>query len=196
MDRKSVIKKEGSKTKLFEQLNKLYEDFDAAFKLQFDRSLPFNETFFDRWERAKRLGFGSETSIYDNSFVFGDVKVGAHCWIGPYTIIDGSGGLTIGDYCTISTGVHIYTHDNVKQTLTSGRKPIERSKVSIGNNVYIAPNAIITKGVKIGDFCVIAANSLVNKDVPSHSIVMGQPGVVKGKVVIEGDDVKFEYFKD
>jgi len=127
--------------------------------------------------------------------VIGDVKVGMNVWIGPFTIIDGSGKIVIGDYCTISAGVHIYTHDNVKQTLTSGVIEIERTPVSIGNNVYIGPNAIITKGISIGNTCVIGANAFVNRDVPAHSIIMGQPGKVVGKIEFKDGIPVFVYDK-
>lgn len=192
MNRKEKISSEKSLA-FYEQVINLHKELDDAFINQFNRSLPFNETLFDRWERAKKLGFGDNSSIYDSSLVFGDAKVGANVWIGPNTIIDGSGGLTIGDFCTISVGVHIYTHDNVKQTLTSGKHPIERAPVKIGSNVYIAPNAIITKGVSIGNFSVIGAHAFVNKDVPENSIVMGQPAKVVGTISFENDTPVFKY---
>ena len=115
----------------------------------------------------------------------------------PISIIDGSGGLTIGDYCTISSGVQIYTHDNVYQTLSSGHHPIERQPVCIGHNVYIGPYSIITKGINIGNYCVIGSGSLVNKDVPNYSIVFGKPGKIVGNVKISGNnDIKFVYFSN
>lgn len=193
MNRKDQFINSDEKT-FFDQLMTAYERLDDAFIKTHQRSLPFNETIIDRWERAKKLGFGEETSIYDSSLVFGNVTVGKNGWIGPFTIIDGSGGLSIGDYCTISVGTHIYTHDNVKQTLGSGKFPIEREPVSIGNNVYIGPNVIITKGISIGNYCVIAANSFINKNIPDNSIVMGQPGKVVGMVSI-GDTITFNYNK-
>ncbi len=193
MNRKEKISSAQSLV-FYEQVINLHKELDDAFISQFNRSLPFCETLFDRWERAKKLGFGDNSSIYDSALVFGEIKVGANVWIGPNTIIDGSGGLSIGDYCTISVGVHIYTHDNVKQTLTSGKLPIERSPVKIGNNVYIAPNAILTKGVSIGNFSIIGANAFVNKDVPDNSIVMGQPAKVVGKIIFENDVPHFKYF--
>jgi acetyltransferase-like isoleucine patch superfamily enzyme len=194
MDRKAALSDENS-ISLYSQIIQLQGELDDAFKVQFKRSLPLNETLLDRWKRAEKLGFGKETSIYDSSFVFGDVAVGANCWIGPYTIIDGTGELVIGNFCTISTGVHIYTHDNIKQTLSSGKIPIERAKVTIGNNVYIGPNAIIIKGISIGSNCVIAANAFVNTNVPDNSIVIGQPAEIKGNVIIDNDEIKFSYFK-
>ena len=179
----------------YEKVLHMHKELDDAFISQFNRSLPFSETLLDRWDRAKKLGFGDNSSIYDSAFVFGAVRVGSNVWIGPNTIIDGSGGLTIGDFCTISVGVHIYSHDNVKQTLTSGKHPIEKAPVEIGSNVYIAPNAIITKGVNIGNFSIIGAQSFVNKDVPECSIVMGQPAKIVGTIRFENGTPIFAYNK-
>lgn len=192
MNRKEKISSDKSLA-FYEQVINLHKELDDAFISQFNRSLPLAETLFDRWERAKKLGFGDNSSIYNSALVFGQIKVGANVWIGPNTIIDGSGGLTIGDFSTISVGVHIYTHDNVKQTLTSGKIPIERAPVSIGSNVYIAPNAIIIKGVSIGNFSIIGAHAFVNKDVPDNSIVMGQPAKVVGTVSFENEIPVFKY---
>lgn len=182
--------------RLYQQIKQLHSDLDAAFLNSYQRSLPLNELIVDRWERATKLGFGSGTSIYDSSLVFGNPHVGINCWIGPFTIVDGSGGLTIGNYCTLSAGVHIYSHDSVSQTLTSGQRPIDRQPVKLGNNVYIAPHALVTKGVTIGNHCVVGAWALINQDIPDYSIVFGQPGKVVGRVEInENDDVQFVYFE-
>jgi acetyltransferase-like isoleucine patch superfamily enzyme len=180
---------------LYKQIIDLHKELDQDFISQYKRSLPFNEELFDRWKRAEELGFGEKSSIYDSSLVFGDVKVGTNCWIGPFTIIDGSGGLEIGNFCTVSVGVQIYSHDSVKQTLSSGKYPIERLKVKIGNNVYIGPNAIIVKGIKIGNNCVIGAYSYVKDDIPDNSIVFGQPAKIKGMILNGNDEVIFSYYK-
>src|SRR5688500_15207541 len=192
MNRKEQLTNDSQKS-FYESILELHETLDNSFLRNHNRSLPLNEVLIDRWERAKKLGFGENTSIYDSSVVIGEVKVGMNVWIGPFTIIDGSGNISIGDYCTISAGVHIYTHDNVKQTLTSGKMQIERTPVVIGNNVYIGPNVIITKGVSIGNNCVIGAGAFVNRDVPDHSIVMGQPGKIVGKIVIKNGEPLFVY---
>lgn len=179
----------------FEQLKEVHGQLDTSFLEEMNRSVSFGDVFVDRWERAKKLGFGEKTNIYDSSLVIGDVKVGSNCWIGPNTILDGSGSLEIGDYSTISAGVHLYTHDNVKSTLSSGKLPIERKKVYIGNNTYIAPNVIVAKGVNLGNYCIIAAGSFVNKSFPDYSIVAGVPAKQIGIVIMEEDSIKFEYFK-
>ena len=146
------------------------------FQLKYNRVLPFADCVIDRWDKAQLLGFGEGSSIYDSSLVFGHVKVGSNTWIGPHTILDGSGGiLSIGSNCSISAGVQIYTHDTVMRSISGGVKPIDKDPTVIGNDCYIGPNTIIAKGVKIGDRVIIGANSLVLTDIPSCSKAFGTP---------------------
>ena len=169
------------------EIQRLKEQRDAELRAQFDRSLPFADAQFDRWDRAKSLGFGEKTSIYDSSALFGTVTVGSNTWIGPFTVLDGSGGgLTIGDYCSISAGVHIYTHDTVLWAVSGGVQNARKGAVVIGSNTYIGAQSVIVAGVSIGSRCVIAANSLVNRDVPDGTIVGGTPARRLGHVEGEG----------
>jgi acetyltransferase-like isoleucine patch superfamily enzyme len=139
------------------------------------RSLPENEMKSDRFLRAESLGFGKGTSIYQSSYVYGDVKVGKFTWIGPFTILDGTGGLEIGSHCSISAGVQIYSHDTVKWAISGGKEKYEHGSVKIGDNCYIGPNSVISKGVAIGKGSVVGANSFVNADVPEGGKVAGCP---------------------
>lgn len=149
---------------------------------RFNRVLPVGDYLSDRWEKAKALGFGEGSTIYDSSLVFGDVAVGEHTWIGPFTILDGSGGgLIIGSHCSISAGVQIYTHDTVNRSVTGGVAKIDTAPTRIGSNCYIGPNTVISKGVTIGDNVIIGANSLVNKDVPSGKKAFGTPCRIVGE---------------
>lgn len=139
-----------------------------------DRFLSIPDYFIDRWERASLMGFGKDSSVYDSCLVLGDVRVGENTWIGPYTILDGSGEfLKIGNNCTISAGVQIYTHNSVDKTIYG--EAVKQSSVEIGNNCYIGPNSIVTMGVKIGNRVVIGANSLVTQDIPDDTKTYGLP---------------------
>lgn len=176
------------------ELQRLKEQRDHELRATFDRSLPFADAQFDRWDRAKTLGFGDKTSIYDSSFIFGDVKVGVETWIGPFTLLDGSGGgLTIGDHCSISAGVHIYTHDTVLWAVSGGVQQERKSAVKIGSNTYIGAQSVIVAGITIGERCVIAANSLVNRDVLDGTIVGGTPARKLGHVEGEGAQAKLVF---
>jgi acetyltransferase-like isoleucine patch superfamily enzyme len=167
---------------LLEELRMLLSQQQAEVQKQWNRSLPFADYLVDRWQKAKSLGFGEGTSIYDSSLVLGDVTIGKNTWIGPFTVLDGSAGLTIGDHCSISAGVQIYTHDTVQWATSGGIAQPERAPVQIGSRCYIGPNTIISKGVTIGDGCVIGANSLVNRNIPSNTKAWGTPARCQGSV--------------
>jgi serine acetyltransferase len=164
---------------------------DEARRTSFSRSLPVGEHLNDRWQRARRLGFGDGASIYDSAIVFEPVSVGPRTWIGPWVILDGSGGgLTIGADCNVSAGVHIYTHDTVLRTLSGGAIDRAVAPVAVGDRSYIGPHAVIRAGVSIGDECVVGANSFVNANVPSRTVVAGSPARVVAKVEGTGVDVR------
>ena len=173
-------------------INKIQEDNRSKYH----RVLPISELFVDRCKKARGLGWGKGTSVYDSCIIFGDVQVGEHTWIGPNAILDGSGGgIEIGDYCDIGAEVHLYTHDSLKRCLSGGTHPMEYGEIKIGSNCMIEPQCIIAKGVKIGDRCVIAANSFVNRSFGDNSIIAGNPAKKIGRVVIRDENVYLEYEK-
>lgn len=164
------------------ELEMLYYRQMASVKELWQRGLPFADYIVDRWVKAKLLGFGEGSSIYDSSLVLGNVSVGERTWIGPFTILDGSGGLSIGSTCSISAGVQIYSHDTVAWASSGGVADVEKAPVTIGDRCYIGPNTIVSKGVVIGDGCVIGANSFVNSDIPSGMRAWGSPARIVGPV--------------
>ena len=133
-------------TELLEELRALLTEQQSLVQQRWNRSLPFGDYIVDRWAKANALGFGGGSSIYDSALVLGDVKVGRNTWIGPFTVLDGTGGLVIGEYCSVSAGVQIYTHDTVKWAISGGEHHPERAAVHIGNRCYIGPNVVISKG--------------------------------------------------
>ncbi len=79
--------------------------------------------------------------------------------------------VVIGNNCNIHKGVTIGQENRGKREGT----PV------IGNHVWIGINATIVGAIHIGNDVMIAPNSFVNFDVPDHSIVIGNPGIVKHK---------------
>lgn len=160
---------------MLRRLKALWHHRRAEIDARFRRTLPFADYVVDRWEKARVLGFGEGTSIYDAALVIGNVTVGPRTWIGPFVVLDGSGGLEIGSNCSISAGVHIYSHDTVQWAVSGGAAPYEYGRTVIGNNCYIGPNSVITKGVSVGDGSIIGANSVVLSDIPPYSTAVGSP---------------------
>jgi|TARA_Y100000815_G_scaffold53263_1_gene43270 acetyltransferase-like isoleucine patch superfamily enzyme len=78
-------------------------------------------------------------------------------------------GIHIGDYTAVTSGASIVTHDFVHR---------EWKDVHIGKNCFLGYNCIILPGVTIGDGCIISGNTVVGRDVPPNSVVMGNPGRV------------------
>jgi acetyltransferase-like isoleucine patch superfamily enzyme len=175
------------------QLRALYVRLRGDMRARWNRDLPLDELLFDRWERADSLGFGQGASIYHSSYVYGDVTVGEHTWIGPFTVLDGSGVLRIGRSCSISAGVQIYTHDTVRWAVSGGAAAYERAPVTIGDCCHVGSHAVIAKGVRIGEHSVVAANAFVNRDLPPYSIAGGTPCRILGRVTVEGAEVRLAY---
>lgn len=162
-------------------LHTLYIKLGRSFRRHFERLLPYSEMLVDRWKKAAELGWGEDSSVYDNSYVYGDVHVGEHSWVGPLTILDGSGApIRIGEYCSISAGVQIYTHDTVAWALSGGEEPHAKGgSVIIDDYCYIGPGAIICRGVTIGHRCIIGANAVVLDSIPPGSRAYGVPATVR-----------------
>ena len=88
--------------------------------------------------------------------------------------VDGPGPVTLGDYCFVGPGVHIYTAmhpmDAALRRVQEFGKP-----VTIGSDVWIGGGAIVCPGVTIGSKTVIGAGSVVTKDVPDNVFAAGNP---------------------
>ena len=85
--------------------------------------------------------------------------------------------IEIGEAVEITEGVTILTHGYDLAVLKEkyGELCGSAGHVVIGNNVFIGMNSTILKGVTIGNNVVIGANTLINRDVPSNSVVVGNP---------------------
>lgn len=114
---------------------------------------------------------GCQVSVNDNAELI--IKSG---YVLCDSIIDCFERIEIGRGCAISKRVMIRDSNNHDILTTSDYKITE--PIKIGNNVWIGMGATILPGVNIGDGAIIAAGSVVNKDVPAYSLVGGVPAKV------------------
>lgn len=113
----------------------------------------------------------------------GGVELQDHSYINGATI-DCSQSIKIGSHCAIAYGAIIKDSDEHAILDEQGNKNEYTKPIVIGNKVWIGTNAIILKGVTIGDGAIIAAGAVVTHDVPSHTIVAGVPAkVIKENIV-------------
>ena len=112
------------------------------------------------------------------------LRIGSRCSFGAYNHITCANKVIIGDYCltgkwvTVTDNSHGETDWDSLHLHPTKRAITSKGAVIIGNNVWIGDKATILPGVTIGDGAVIAANAVVTKDVPSYSVVGGNPAKI------------------
>lgn len=181
-------------SRLLDELRGLHRELRSRTMERYGRINPFAEDLSDWRERgASWPGAGRDVTVYDSATLIGDVTIGDATWVGPFTMLDGSGGLTIGAWCSISTGAQLLTHDTIARSLTGGAAAPERSPVRIGDRCFVGTHAVVTRGVTVGDGCVIAAGAVVVSDVPDGAIMGGVPARRIGTAHVNGEDVRLEY---
>jgi acetyltransferase-like isoleucine patch superfamily enzyme len=181
---------------LYRELTELLTALRKRMKAKFDRHVSTGNLLNDRWEMARDHGFGEGTSVYDDCLILGDVKVGRHCWIGPGTILDGQGGLAIGDYVDIGAGTHLYSHNTIERALTGHQAPIFKKATSIGNCCFLAPRVTVAPGTVIGDHCFVAVSSYVEGVFPPFSYIAGNPARKAGLVDLSNNRVRIRSCMD
>ena len=117
------------------------------------------------------VSIGRKVNIY-TEFFDSKLFIGNNSQINKGVELDFSGNLTIGDFVVISEHANVMSHDHGLNPLSKPTKVVK----SIGNRVWIGANAIILPQVRfIGDNAIIAAGSVVTKDVAANTIVGGNP---------------------
>lgn len=105
------------------------------------------------------------------------VKIGAGTYFSGSNKLISSSAVEIGEGCAVGWGVSICDED-FHHLEVDGVVGPRTSPISIGSGVWIGQDAKILKGVSIGDGAVIAAGSVVVKDVPPSALVAGVPAKV------------------
>ncbi len=119
------------------------------------------------------------SNIYGGAIGAG-LKVGDHSNIGPFAYIGCSGFISIGNNVMISPRVSIYAENHVfdNPEILMKEQGVTQAPVIIEDDCWIASNSIILAGVTIGKGSVIAAGSVVTKDIPPYSVAAGVPAKV------------------
>lgn len=112
------------------------------------------------------------------------IRIGDNVGLGEYAYLGGAGGLEIGADCIIGQylSCHPENHNYNKPDELIRHQGVNRQGIKIGRNCWIGAKVTILDGVTIGDNCVIAAGAVVNKSMPSNSVIGGVPARVLKKI--------------
>ena len=182
--------------KIFHAINRLYLHF---YSKEICSAL-YNSPHKVRFEKLGLLVGANHIEIGDNSDIqYGTyltawnlpqtksnpiISIGSDCHIGAYNHITASNRIIINDgfvsgmMVTITDNSHGTTKLSDLQIPVSQRKIASKGFVYIGKNVWAGDKVTILPGVTIGDGVVIAANTVVTKDVPSFCVVAGNPAKI------------------
>ncbi len=166
-------------------------------------------------EPEPRLYFrAGERAMLNAKIIFesrrGYVEIGKRSYIGSASQIICREKILIGDDVTIAWGVMIYDHNSHSLDWRQRSKVVEQfystygssrcyeeldwtdvisAPITIGNRVWIGFDAVILKGVSIGEGAIIAARSVVTRDVEPYTVVAGNPAVVVKRLAEQPMDI-------
>lgn len=141
---------------------------------------------------ATHCSFGNRNTVYENVTLH-NVKLGDFTYVASGSVISNTiveKFCSIGPDCKIGLGKHptrdfVSTHPIFFSTLKQAQISFvdrnyfeEFEKIKIGNDVWIGANVIVIDGINIGDGAIIAAGSVVTKDIPPYAIVGGIPAKI------------------
>jgi UDP-2-acetamido-3-amino-2,3-dideoxy-glucuronate N-acetyltransferase len=137
---------------------------------------------------------GDGTQIWQFAVVLKDAVIGKNCNINCHTFIENN--VLIGDRVTVKSGIYIWDGITIEDDVFLGpnvtfvNDKYPRSKhypeafqqTRVKQFASIGAAATILGGVQIGEYALIGAGSVVTKDVPAFSLVLGNPARIAGKV--------------
>lgn len=122
-------------------------------------------------------GFGMNPGSYIAVVNNGSVAIGNNVSINRNTMIVCHNSIAIGEHCSIGPNVLIYDHDH-RFDSHGIQEGYRTSPVVIGKNCWIGGGVTILRGTTIGEGCVIGAGTIINGNIPPHSLVTSDRGLV------------------
>jgi acetyltransferase-like isoleucine patch superfamily enzyme len=137
-------------------------------------------------ELSPGIELGEGVSINDSVVINanrGQVILGDRSWLGPFCLVYGNGGVTIGSNVLVAghTSINTVSHSADRCDIPINDQPAVIDPVVIEDDVWIGLNAVILQGVTIGRGTIVGAGAVVNKSIPPWSIAVGVPARVVGR---------------
>ena len=130
---------------------------------------------------VNNIKIGDNTKIAGRVKIFGSeeyqLEIGKNSYVGMNCFIEGfNAKVTIGDHVSFAPNVNLISGSGPNASPALQKIfPIVRGEVVIDDHSWIGGNSTIMPNVKIGKYCIVAANSFVNQSFPDYSIIGGTP---------------------
>ena len=139
--------------------------------------------------REGRLVIGAGTLLEPNVWITAPgearIRIGSGSFLNIAVMVAAAQLVEIGNHCMFANGCFVTDADHRfddPDTPVPWQGFTSKGPTRIGDNVWCGANVVVTSGVTVGERCVIGANSVVNRDLPPHSIAAGSPAQVVRQV--------------
>ena len=119
-----------------------------------------------------------------------NIDLANNIWIGHYCLVDGTGGVSIGEGVQLSSHTVVYSHSSQDAIRLMGKHFIRQAAVNrpgyklkpvtIGEYTFVGTSSVILPGSSIGKGCIIGAGTVVNTEIPDYAIAVGNPVKIVG----------------
>ncbi|HEY72267.1 MAG: gamma carbonic anhydrase family protein [Anaerolineaceae bacterium 4572_32.2] len=151
---------------------------------------------------GKSPHIGAGAYVHPSADVFGDVTIGAECWIGPGARIRGDyGAIVLGDYCSVEDNCVIHARPGERTTIgdwvTFGHGAVIHNVTMIHDYAIVGMGAVVSDWAILGEWAVVGEGAVVRQgqEVPPGHIAVGVPAKVLAKAVGEEYKAQWTEFK-
>lgn len=125
--------------------------------------------------RWVHLGRGSAIRCHE-----GTLRIGDKCILGAHVSVNCYLDVELGDCVLIADDVYVsdFDHHYADPVVPIKDQGIVKSRVRIGDDVWLGTKATVVRGVAVGDHAVIGANAVVTRDIPAYGVAVGSPARV------------------
>jgi len=134
------------------------------------------------------VSIGDWTTLHDNCLILAGqyARIGEHCWFGQNCVLDGTGGLAIGNGVRVGMYSQIWSHvaagEQIEGCTLFGERPVE-----IEDHVWLVGSCIVASGVTLGRRTVALIGSNITKPWPANSVLAGTPAALKAGLTFYRD---------